>query len=31
VLITAGGSECLSCRAPREIADVEKAISGRSR
>jgi len=32
VLITAGGMECLSCGAPREIADVEKAIAeGRGR
>jgi Xaa-Pro aminopeptidase len=26
VLITADGPECLSCRAPREIADVEAAL-----
>ena len=29
VLVTPGGMECLSCRAPREIADVEKAVRGR--
>jgi Xaa-Pro aminopeptidase len=29
VLVTAAGAECLSCSAPREIADVEKAILGR--
>jgi Xaa-Pro aminopeptidase len=28
-LVTAAGSECLSCSAPREIADVERAIAGR--
>ena len=27
VLVTATGMECLSCGAPREIADVEKAIA----
>ena len=27
VLVTASGMECLSCEAPREIADVEKAIA----
>jgi len=27
VLVTSGGMECLSCGAPREIADVEKAIA----
>jgi Xaa-Pro aminopeptidase len=27
VLVTASGMECLSCDAPREIADVEKAIA----
>ena len=27
VLVTASGMECLSCGAPREIADVEKAIA----
>ena len=27
VLVTASGMECLSCAAPREIADVEKAIA----
>ena len=27
VLVTATGMECLSCDAPREIADVEKAIA----
>jgi Xaa-Pro aminopeptidase len=26
VLVTAGGMECLSCGAPRELADVEKAV-----
>jgi len=26
VLVTADGAECLSCAAPREIADVEKAV-----
>jgi Xaa-Pro aminopeptidase len=32
VLVTPQGMECLSCRAPKEIADVEKAIAeGRSR
>jgi Xaa-Pro aminopeptidase len=32
VLVTAGGMECLSCAAPREAADVEKAIAdGRAR
>jgi Xaa-Pro aminopeptidase len=32
VLVTPGGMECLSCGAPREIADVERAIAeGRSR
>lgn len=31
LLVTAGGMECLSCGAPREIADVEKSIAeGRS-
>jgi Xaa-Pro aminopeptidase len=29
VVVTSTGSECLSCGAPREIADVEKAIAGR--
>jgi len=30
ILVTADGSECLSCGAPKEIADVEKAVrSGR--
>jgi Xaa-Pro aminopeptidase len=29
VLITEKGPECLSCAAPREIADVERAIKGR--
>jgi Xaa-Pro aminopeptidase len=29
VLVTKEGMECLSCAAPREPADVEKAISGR--
>jgi len=27
VLVTPQGMECLSCGAPREIADVEKAIA----
>ncbi|HEY7574221.1 MAG TPA: hypothetical protein VIB08_03610 [Thermoanaerobaculia bacterium] len=27
VLVTPSGRECLSCGAPREIADVEKAIA----
>ncbi len=32
VLVTPGGMECLSCAAPKEIADVEKAIAaGRDR
>ncbi len=26
VLVTPGGMECLSCAAPRELADVEKAV-----
>jgi len=26
ILVTADGAECLSCAAPREIADVEKAV-----
>jgi len=30
VLVTKDGYECLSCSAPREAADVEKAVqSGR--
>ncbi len=29
VLVTPGGMDCLSCGAPREIADVEKAVRGR--
>jgi Xaa-Pro aminopeptidase len=29
ILVTDKGPECLSCAAPREIADVEKAIKGR--
>lgn len=29
VLVTKDGMECLSCAAPREIPDVEKAIAGR--
>ena len=29
LLVTATGGECLSCSAPREIGDVEKAIAGR--
>ena len=28
VLVTSTGAECLSCSAPREIADVESAIAG---
>ena len=27
VLVTASGMECLSCGAPRAVADVEKAIA----
>ncbi|MDQ6893728.1 MAG: hypothetical protein M3167_13725 [Acidobacteriota bacterium] len=27
MLVTPSGMECLSCEAPREIADVEKAIA----
>ncbi|HUM03091.1 MAG TPA: M24B family metallopeptidase, partial [Thermoanaerobaculia bacterium] len=27
VLVTPGGMDCLSCSAPREIADVEKAVA----
>ncbi len=31
VLVTPGGMECLSCAAPRELADVERAVgAGRS-
>jgi Xaa-Pro aminopeptidase len=30
VLITEAGPDCLSCGAPREIADVEKAMAARS-
>lgn len=26
ILVTPGGSECLSCAAPKEIADVERAV-----
>lgn len=26
ILVTADGSECLSCAAPREVADVERAV-----
>jgi Xaa-Pro aminopeptidase len=29
VLVTKDGFECLSCAAPREIADVEKAVRGK--
>jgi Xaa-Pro aminopeptidase len=29
VLVTPTGSDCLSCGAPREIAEIEKAIAGR--
>jgi Xaa-Pro aminopeptidase len=29
ILVTEKGPECLSCAAPREIADVEKAMAGR--
>ena len=29
ILITAGGNECLSCRLPREIAEVEKVLARR--
>lgn len=29
ILVTEKGPECLSCAAPREIADVERAIRGR--
>jgi len=29
VLVTPTGYECLSCGAPREVADVEKAMAGR--
>ena len=29
VLVTAAGSDCLSCGAPREIADIEKGIAAR--
>jgi Xaa-Pro aminopeptidase len=29
ILVTPAGHECLSCDAPREIADVEKAIRGK--
>jgi Xaa-Pro aminopeptidase len=29
VLVTPTGAECLSCGAPREIADIEKTIAGR--
>jgi Xaa-Pro aminopeptidase len=28
VLVTPGGMECLSCAAPRELSDVERAIAG---
>jgi Xaa-Pro aminopeptidase len=31
VLVTSGGMDCLSCAAPREVADLEKTIAaGRS-
>jgi Xaa-Pro aminopeptidase len=26
ILVTQDGAECLSCGAPKEIADVEKAV-----
>lgn len=29
VLVTSAGMECLSCAAPREVADIEKTIRGR--
>jgi Xaa-Pro aminopeptidase len=29
ILVTEKGPECLSCAAPREIADVERAMRGR--
>jgi Xaa-Pro aminopeptidase len=29
ILVTGNGPECLSCAAPREIAEVEKAVKGR--
>lgn len=29
VLVTATGGECLSCGAPREVAELEKAIAGK--
>ena len=29
ILVTEKGPECLSCAAPREIAEVEKAMAGR--
>jgi Xaa-Pro aminopeptidase len=29
ILVTATGGECLSCAAPREIAEIEKAIVGK--
>jgi Xaa-Pro aminopeptidase len=29
VLVTAAGMECISCSAPREVADVERTIRGR--
>ena len=31
VLVTPGGMECLSCSAPRELADIEVAIAGKGR
>ena len=30
LVVTATGSECLSCAAPKEIADVEKAVRSKS-
>ena len=30
ILVTPDGAECLSCSAPREIADVEKAVRART-
>ena len=30
ILVTATGGECLSCMAPREIAEIERAIAGRA-
>jgi len=31
ILVTTAGPECLSCKAPREIADIEKLRTGRAR